>query len=67
MGIKFYDVKERESVDVDESDITKTKYERKLKNGTTQIRYALRAKRNGRNLTKFCSKGDWDSLNVAEV
>ena len=67
MAIKFYDVKERESVEVDESNITKTKYERRLKDGSTQIRYAFRAQRNGRNLTKFCSKSDWDSLNVAEV
>lgn len=62
MSVKFYDVKERETVEVSEQDISKTKYERRLKDGSTQTRYAFRAKRNGRNLTKFCSKSDWDKL-----
>lgn len=64
MAIEFYDVKDRKKVKVEEKSITKTKYERKLKDGSTQIRYALRAKHNGRNLTKFCSKADWDKLSA---
>ena len=57
MAIEFYDVKEREKVKIDESNIKKTKYERKLKDGSTQIRYAFRAQTSdGRSLTKFCSK-----------
>ena len=64
MAVKFYDVKERETIEVAETDVRKTKYERKLKDGSTQIRYAFRAQRNGRNLTKFCSKSDWDKLDA---
>lgn len=66
MAIKFYDVKGRQSVSVNEDKIKKTKYERKTKSGNVQVRYALRASYEGRNLTKFVSKEDWDKLNVAE-
>ena len=66
MAITFYDVKEREKVQISESDVKKTKYERKLKDGSKQVRYALRAIYKGRNLTKFCSKIDWDKLSVPE-
>ena len=57
MAEKFYDVKNRESVEIDESSIKRTSYEGK--NG--QVRYAIRAKTaDGRNLTKFVSKSDWE-------
>jgi hypothetical protein len=62
MATEFYDVKERKKVKVEEKDIKKTTYKRKLKDGSVQIRYALRAKVGGRQLTKFCSKVDWDKL-----
>jgi hypothetical protein len=65
MAVEFYDVKDRKKVKVDEKDIKKTTYERKLKDGTKQVRYALRAKVGTRQLTKFCSKADWDKLKVA--
>ncbi len=64
MAIEFYDVKERKKIKVEEKDIKKTTYTRKLKDGTTQVRYALRAKVGARQLTKFCSKADWDKLKV---
>jgi hypothetical protein len=60
MAVEFYDVKERKKVSVDESKIKKTKYQRKLKDGSVQVRYAFRAKIGSRQLTKFCSKADWD-------
>lgn len=63
-AIEFYDVKERKKVSVESKDITKTKYERKLTDGSVQVRYAFRAKIGSRRLTKFCSKGDWDKLSV---
>jgi len=66
MSITFYDVKEREKVDIEEGDVKKTKFERRLKDGSTQVRYALRAVYKGRNLTKFCSKTDWDQLSAPE-
>ena len=64
MSITFYDVKSRQSVEVPESDVTKTKYERETKAGKTQVRYALRGKYEGRNLTKFVGQADWDALSA---
>ena len=62
MAISFYDVKTRQSVQVDEGNVTKTKYERTTKEGKVQVRYALRGKYDGRNLTKFVGQADWDAL-----
>ena len=62
MSVKFYDVKTRQSVEVPESDVTKTKYERTTKEGKVQVRYALRGKFEGRNLTKFVGEADWNTL-----
>jgi hypothetical protein len=67
MSISFYDVKTRESVDVPESDVSKTKYERTTKDGKVQVRYALRGSYEGRNLTKFVSQATWDSFDGKEV
>lgn len=61
MGIQFYDVKSRQKVDIPESEIRKTTYS---KEGSSTVRYALRATHNGTNLTKFVKKEDWDSMNV---
>lgn len=66
MDIQFYDVKLREKVNVPESQIRKTKFERTTKDGSTQTRYALRAVNEGTKLTKFCSQGDWEALDVPE-
>ncbi|MCK6576511.1 MAG: hypothetical protein L6Q98_00255 [Anaerolineae bacterium] len=56
-GVEFYDVKTRSKVTVAEGDVLKTTYV--TKNG--QTRYALRGKTgDGRMLTKFVSKADWD-------
>lgn len=63
MSIEFYDVKERKKVSLSEDKITKTKI--KQKNGV--VRFAFRGKTaDGRNLTRFCSKADWDAMNVPE-
>lgn len=67
MSVKFYDVKTRQSVEVPESDVKKTKYERTTKGGSTQVRYALRGTYDGRNLTKFVGQADWDALNAPVV
>jgi hypothetical protein len=64
MSVKFYDVKTRQSVEVPESDVTKTKYERTTKDGNVQVRYALRGKFEGRNLTKFVGQADWDGMDA---
>jgi len=60
-SVEFYDVKLRKKVSIPTEKMTKI--EIKQKNG--QVRYAFRAKTaDGRNLTKFCSKADWDKMNV---
>ncbi len=62
-SIEFYDVKIKAKVQIDEKDVRKTKFN--TKNG--QVRYGLRAKTSdGRNLTKFVSKPDWDKMSVPE-
>jgi len=62
---KFYNVKKRESVEISEGDVFKVTYERVTKDGKKQIRYALKATDNdGTNLTKFCSKADWDAISA---
>ncbi|MBT5855485.1 hypothetical protein HOH87_02485 [bacterium] len=66
MNIEFYNVKKREKVSISDTGVKKAKYERKTSAGV-QVRYAFRAQDDdGTNLTKFCSKADWDKL-TAEV
>ncbi len=59
--IEFYDVKTRSKVKIGTKNVKKTVF--KTKNG--QERYGLRAKTSdGRPLTKFVSKTEWDKLKV---
>jgi len=61
--IEFYDVKIRQKVQIQKSKVVKTTFT--TKNG--QTRYGLRAKtEDGRNLTKFVSKADWESMDVPQ-
>jgi hypothetical protein len=56
MAVEFYDVKTRQKVNIDDSNIVKI--EMKTKAGA---RYAIKGKTSdGRFLTKFVSKADWD-------
>jgi hypothetical protein len=64
MAIEFYDVKKREKVQIPESEVKKTTYERQGKDGSTQVRYAFKAVNEGTKLTKFASKEDWDALDA---
>lgn len=58
MKATFYDVKLRKKVD---AEVT----EKKVYGEEGRKRYALRGKTSdGRNLTKFVSKADWDKVNV---
>ena len=62
MPIKFYNVKKRESVEVNEEDCCKVIYKRKTSKGT-QERYAVRGKDDdGTNLTKFINKETFSKL-----
>jgi hypothetical protein len=47
MAIEFYDVKLREKVQIPESEVKKTTYEREGKDGKTNVRYAFRAVNKG--------------------
>lgn len=63
MAIEFYNVKKRKKVSLSEESIEKVKYEREVKDGKIQIRYAFKAvDDDGTKLTKFCSKADWDAV-----
>jgi len=62
MDIEFYDVKNRKKVSVPASQVEKVTYERETKSGEKQIRYAVKAEKDGVKLTKFVSKETWDSL-----
>ena len=63
MAIQFYNVKKRKKVEIDESKVEKVTYDRELKDGKTQTRYAFKAQDDdGTNLTKFCSKADFEAL-----
>jgi hypothetical protein len=63
MAIEFYDVKLKKKVSVEEKNITKVKFEGA--NGRTT--YGIRGKTSdGRSLTKFVSKKDWDVMKVPE-
>jgi hypothetical protein len=63
MAIEFYNVKKRKKVSINETNVEKVKYDRTLKDGSTQTRYAFKAvDDDGTNLTKFCSKTDWDNI-----
>jgi hypothetical protein len=63
MSVEFYDVKKREKVQLPDGQIKKTKITQK--NG--QVRYAFRGTtEDGRKLTRFCSKSDWDASGYPE-
>jgi hypothetical protein len=64
MPIEFYDVKKREKVQIPESQVRKTTYEKAGKEGKVNIRYAFRATNEGTNLTKFVKKEDWEGLDA---
>lgn len=58
MKMQFYDVKTRAKVDAEVTE--RTTYQVK-----GQTKYAVKAKTSdGRNLTRFVSKDDYDSVNV---
>ncbi len=60
--IEFYDVKNRKKVSVEASAVEKVTYERESKDGKKQVRYALKAVKDGVKLTKFVNKETWDGI-----
>lgn len=62
MPIEFYDVKLRKKVAVDDSKIRKVTFDTK-----SGLRYGLKGKtEDGRKLTTFVSKANWDSYTFPE-
>ncbi len=62
-SVEFYDVKTRKKVTIDGKQVMKTTFT--TKNG--QTRYGVRGKTDdGRMLTKFVSKTDWDKMKYPE-
>ena len=66
MEITFYDVKTRAKVQVPVSAVKRIKITKTNKDGTLQIRYALKGNCEGRTVTKFVSKVDYDSIQAPE-
>lgn len=61
--IKFYDVKLRKEVHVEPTKVQKVEFPIVTKSGKKMVRYAFKAKtEDGRNLTKFVSKEDYDKM-----
>lgn len=61
--IKFYNVKKRASVELEETGCYKVVYKKETSKGV-QERFAVRAKDDdGTNLTKFINKATFDGLN----
>lgn len=61
MAQEFYDVKTRQKVKIDDKKVSKTTFT----GDNGQVRYGLRGQTDdGRKLTKFVSKADWDTMDV---
>jgi len=59
--MKFYNLKTRSYVEVEDKDVKKKEMVRKTKNGEL-IRYALVGTHGGQTLYKFVKKADYDAL-----
>ena len=66
MEIEFYDVKTRKKIAVPLEQIRRVKLTRQNKDGSTQVRFALRGSFEGRKLMKFVSKADYDRIEAPE-
>ena len=63
MAVEFYDVKTRTKVQVDDSKVVKVKFE-----NANGVRFGFRGlTADGRNLTKFVSKDDWEKSKFPEA
>ena len=62
--IEFYNVKTRQKVGIDETQVKKVKYQPQ---GTQNPRFAVKAEHEGTTLTKFVSKATYDALDVPEA
>jgi hypothetical protein len=66
--MQFYDVKNKEKVEIPDSDISKKKFNITTKTGKEMVRFAFVGKTSdGRSLTKFASQADWDASSAPEI
>jgi len=62
--IQFYNVRKKEKVQIDSSQVEKKVYAKTTKTGKVSEKYAFTAvDDDGTKMTKFCSKADYDNLN----
>ncbi|MSR88359.1 MAG: hypothetical protein EXS67_01730 [Candidatus Margulisbacteria bacterium] len=62
-SIEFYNVKKKAKVKISPAKVEKVTYDRTLKDGKVQRRFAFKAvDDDGTKLTKFCSEKDWNAL-----
>lgn len=63
-SVEFYDVKTRQKIKVEDKNVVKTTFTTK----NNQVRYAVRGTTpDGRTVTKFVSKADWDKMKYPEA
>ena len=66
--IRIYDVKNKEKVEIPEDKLSKKKFDITTKTGKKMVRYAFVGETtDGRNLTKFCSEGDFNASSAPEI
>jgi hypothetical protein len=67
MSIEFYNVKKKAKVQIEESKVTKVKYEKENKDGSKKTSYAFKAvDDDGTKLTKFAGEKDWKASAAKE-
>jgi hypothetical protein len=62
MDIEFYNVKTRSKVAVSEDKVQRTTFKKTNKDGSLQVRYAVKANVDGMSLMKFVSQKDWEKM-----
>lgn len=65
-SIDFYCVRLRSKITVPVSEVTPVTFDRTVKSGETQTRYALRAEVDGNKLVKFVRKDLYDEIKGEE-
>lgn len=65
--MKFYNLKLRSHVEVDDKAVKKKKMTRKTKSGTDQVRYAFVAEYEGTSLHRFVNEKEYNAFDGPEV
>ncbi len=66
--MQFYDVKNKEKIEVAQDKVKKKKFNITTKTGKEMVRYAFVGElADGRSVTKFCSESDFNAASVPEI